>query len=80
MVALGLSLILITVRQNARINETTARHKAQLVEQTERFAAQVNEMTARHNAQIAAMAARQEKPSSMRKAERDARPVPPSGP
>lgn len=56
-VALGLALGMITVRQNAQIREMTALHNAQILEQTERFNAQLQEQTARHNAQLAELAA-----------------------
>ncbi|OJW10581.1 MAG: hypothetical protein BGO49_22970 [Planctomycetales bacterium 71-10] len=59
-VALSLSLFLITARHNAQLWAMTQRHNAQLWAMTQRHNAQLDEMTARHGEQLRALAARVE--------------------
>jgi hypothetical protein len=57
-VALTLSVFLLTARHNAQLVAHTQRHNAQLIEQAARHGAQLVAQTARHNAQLVAQTAR----------------------
>jgi cytochrome c-type biogenesis protein CcmE len=61
MVALCLSLTLITMRHNAQLMALTERHNAQLAEQTARHNAQLVEQVVHHNAQLLDQAAKFQK-------------------
>ena len=56
-VALTISVFLLTARHNAQLVVLTERHNAQLVAQAERHNAQLAAQAARHNAQLVAQAA-----------------------